>query len=111
MKMTLSFEAATAAELADLLAQAHQNFNGNAAPAKAAAPAKPTPAKAAAPTAAKEAEDETPTLDTIRAVAAEKIAGGKQAEVKALLVKYGATKLGDLAMVVYSDFMADVKAL
>ena len=51
------------------------------------------------------------TLESVRAVLAEKSRSGYTAEVKALLEKYGATKLSEIDPKKYHDLLEEVKVL
>lgn len=51
------------------------------------------------------------SVEDVRAVLAEKSQAGKQAEVRALIVKYGADKLTDLAPSCYEELLKEAKAL
>ncbi len=51
------------------------------------------------------------TLESVRAVLAEKSRSGLTAEVKALLGKYGATKLSEIDPNKYHDLLEEVKVL
>ncbi len=51
------------------------------------------------------------SLEDVRAVLAEKSQGGKQAEVRALIVKYGADKLTDLDPTCYEALLKEAAAL
>ena len=51
------------------------------------------------------------TTEQVRAVLAEKSRAGKTAEVKALLTKYGADKLTDVAPSEYAALMAEAEVL
>lgn len=56
--------------------------------------------------------DEKPiTIEQVRAVLAEKSQAGKQAEVKALLSKYGVPKLTALDPSKYKDMLAEAEVL
>jgi hypothetical protein len=50
-------------------------------------------------------------LEDVRAVLAEKSRSGKQAEVKALLAKYGVVKLSDISQEHYADLLEDAEGL
>lgn len=69
--------------------------------------AKPEP-EATEPTEAKEPEI---TLETVRAKLATLAQGGKQAEVKALIAKFGAKKLTDIAVAKYPELLAAAEGL
>lgn len=69
--------------------------------------AKPEP-EATEPTEAKEPEI---TLETVRAKLAALSQGGKQAEVKALIAKFGAKKLTDIPAEKYPTLMAEAEGL
>lgn len=71
-------------------------FSGDAAeePSKAEAPApKPVP------------------LEKVRAVLAEKSVQGKRKEVQALIIKYGAERLSDIAPELYASLLAEAEVL
>ena len=51
------------------------------------------------------------TIEKVRAVLAEKSQGGKQPEVKALITKFGAKKLTDIAPGQYAELLAEAKVL
>jgi len=52
-------------------------------------------------------ESKQPTLEEVRAVLAAKSQGGKQAEVKALIVKHGAKKLTDIDPACYEQLLKE----
>ncbi len=52
-----------------------------------------------------------PTLEDVRTVLAEISRGGKTAEMKALLSKYGATRLSEVKAEDYSSILSDAKEL
>jgi hypothetical protein len=51
------------------------------------------------------------TIEKVRAFLAEKSQSGKQSQVKALIVKYGANKLTDIDPACYSQLLAEAEAL
>jgi len=51
------------------------------------------------------------TLEKVRAVLAAKSQAGKQPEVKALIVKYGANKLTDLDPTCYEELLKEAEVL
>jgi len=51
------------------------------------------------------------TIEKVRAVLAEKSQGGKQPEVKALITKFGATKLTDIDPGKYAELLAQAEVL
>lgn len=59
----------------------------------------------------KEPKEEIITLEQVRAVLADKSREGKQAEVKALIQKYGAEKLTALDKACYKDLLKDAEEL
>lgn len=50
-------------------------------------------------------------VEEVRAILAEKSLAGKQEEIRALIVKYGADKLTDLDPSCYKDLLKEVEAL
>lgn len=50
-------------------------------------------------------------LEKVRAVLAEKSAQGKRKEVQALIIKYGAERLSDIASEHYASLLADAEGL
>lgn len=58
-----------------------------------------------------ETEEETPkiSLTDVRAVALKLSKAGKQAQLKEIFAKYGATKLSDISEEHYGDLMADLE--
>ena len=56
-------------------------------------------------------EENTVTLEQVRAVLAEKSHDGFTAEVRALLEKYGASKLSQIDPSKYADLLAEAEAL
>ena len=56
-------------------------------------------------------EEKTVTLEQVRAVLAEKSHDGFTAEVRALLEKYGASKLSQIDPSKYADLLAEAEAL
>uniref|UniRef100_A0AAU8AZV2 rRNA biogenesis protein rrp5 n=1 Tax=Dulem virus 37 TaxID=3145755 RepID=A0AAU8AZV2_9CAUD len=77
-------------------------------------PAKKTAAKDKKPAtkdASPETEDEAPaiSLTDVRAVALKLSKAGKQAQLKEIFAKYGATKLSDISAEHYGDLMADLE--
>jgi hypothetical protein len=60
---------------------------------------------------AKESKEEIITLEKVRAVLADKSREGKQAEVKDLIVKYGANKLTALDQACYKDLLKEAETL
>lgn len=60
----------------------------------------------------KETDQEKPiSVEEVRAVLAEKSLDGKQEEIRALIVKYGADKLTDLDPSCYKDLLKEVEVL
>lgn len=59
----------------------------------------------------KEHKEEIITLEQVRAVLADKSREGKQAEVKALIVKYGADKLTALDPGCYKDLLKEAETI
>lgn len=59
----------------------------------------------------KEPKEEIITLEQVRAVLADKSREGKQAEVKALIVKYGADKLTALDPACYKDLLKEAETI
>lgn len=59
----------------------------------------------------KEPKEEIITLEQVRAVLADKSREGKQAEVKALIVKYGADKLTALDSACYKDLLKEAEII
>lgn len=59
----------------------------------------------------KEPKEEIITLEQVRAVLADKSRDGKQAEVKALIVKYGADKLTALDPTCYKDLLKEAETI
>ncbi len=57
------------------------------------------------------ASDNTPTLEQVRAVLAEKSRAGHTAEIRSLLQKYGAAKLSGIDPANYKALLADVEGL
>lgn len=57
------------------------------------------------------ATEEKLTLESVRAVLAEKSRSGYTDEIKALLEKYGANKLSDIDPEVYQNLLEEVKVL
>ena len=53
----------------------------------------------------------TIAVEEVRAILAEKSLAGKQEEIRALIVKYGADKLTDLDPSCYKDLLKEVEAL
>ena len=51
------------------------------------------------------------TLEQVRSLLAEKSAAGHRADVQALIQKYGATKLSEIAPEVYADLLAEAEVL
>jgi hypothetical protein len=51
------------------------------------------------------------TLEQVRAVLSEKSANGKRAEVKALLIKYGVTKLSDISPDNFAAVLKEAESL
>jgi hypothetical protein len=51
------------------------------------------------------------TIEKVRAVLAEKSQSGKQAEVKALITKFGAKKLTDIDPEKYEDLLKEAEVL
>lgn len=59
-----------------------------------------------------EAPQEEPiTIEKVRAVLAEKSQSGKQPQVKALIVKYGANKLTDIDPAFYRELLKEAEVL
>jgi hypothetical protein len=83
----------TAEELCGMADELTAMFSGNAE--KAPAPPEPKPL----------------TLETVRAALAEKSRAGHTAEVRALLDKYGAAKLSELAPEHYAALLAEAEVL
>jgi hypothetical protein len=63
------------------------------------------------PTASTASSPERITLEDIRGVLAKLSQGGKAAEVKGLIAKFGAKKLTDITADKYADLMAQAEAL
>ncbi len=61
--------------------------------------------------ATEEKKAKTPTLEDVRTVLAEISRSGKTAEMKALLSKYGATRLSEVKAEDYSLLLSDAKEL
>ena len=59
----------------------------------------------------KSEEELTPTLETVRAVLAEKSRTGHTAEVRSLLEKYGATKLSQIDPANFKALLADAEVI
>lgn len=55
-------------------------------------------------------KEEPITIEKVRAVLAEKSQSGKQAEVRALISKYGASKLTEVEPIKYADLLAEAEA-
>lgn len=55
--------------------------------------------------------EQTLTLETVRAVLAEKSRDGHTAEIRVLLQKYGATKLSEIAQENYEALLKDAEGL
>ena len=85
--------AATINDVADTLAEVFSTESADEAPDAAA------PAEAAL------------TLEQVRAVLADKSRKGHTAEIRALLQKYGASKLSGIAPANYKALLADVEVL
>ena len=85
--------AATINDVADTLAEVFSTESADEAP-DAAAPAEPAL-----------------TLEQVRAVLADKSRKGHTAEIRALLQKYGASKLSGIDPVHYRALLADVEVL
>ena len=85
--------AATINDVADTLAEVFSTESADEAPDAAA------PAEAAL------------TLEQVRAVLADKSRQGHTAEIRALLQKYGASKLSGIAPANYKALLADVEVL
>ena len=51
------------------------------------------------------------TIDQVRAVLAEKSVQGKRKEVQALIIKYGAERLSDIAPEHYASLLAEAEGL
>ncbi len=81
---------------------------------KKAAASKEAPAESAEPEEIPEAEDanEAPavTMTDVRAVALKLSKAGKQATLKKIFAKYGASKLSDISAEHYADLLADLEA-
>jgi hypothetical protein len=56
-------------------------------------------------------EDNLPTLEQVRAKLAALTQGGKQAEVKALITKYGAKKLSDIPEERYPELLKNAEGI
>jgi hypothetical protein len=56
-------------------------------------------------------EDNLPTLEQVRAKLAALTQGGKQAEVKALITKYGAKKLSEIPKDKYPELLKDAEGI
>lgn len=67
--------------------------------------------KAAAKDSSAKAENEAPaiSLTDVRVVALKLSKAGKQAQLKEIFAKYGATKLSDISAERYGDLMADLE--
>ena len=63
------------------------------------------------PSATKQEPESTVTMETVRAKLATLAQGGKQAEVKALIAKFGAKKLTDIAVAKYPELLAAAEGL
>lgn len=57
------------------------------------------------------AEEKTLTCEDVRAVLAEKSRKGYTADVKVLLIKYGANKLSDIDPAKYKELLSEVEVL
>jgi uncharacterized membrane protein len=90
--------------LADSLQAVAEAMAGNE-PAEAAQAKKPATAKEAKPAA------KAVTLEQVRAVLADKSQQGFTADVRALLEKYGAPKLGQIDPANYAALLADAEGL
>jgi len=90
--------------LADSLQAVADAMAGNE-PVNASQPETPTQV----PT--QEPEEKTVTLEQVRAVLAEKSHDGFTAEVRALLEKYGASKLSQINPSKYADLLVEAEAL
>ena len=117
-KVTAMLDAAVAVitdirSLADSL-QALVDAMSENAPAEKPVVKASKPKKIAAKEAAEEPapkEEKPLTLEDVRAVLAEKSRKGHTAEVKALLVKYGADKLSEIDPAEYASLLADAEVL
>ena len=97
-----------AAEALVNVADSLQEFYSNPVPKSVQPPESPTPQ----PQQELNLPEDAPiTLDDVRAVMTAKSREGKTAEVKALLTKYGATKLGEVAPERYAELLAETEAL
>jgi len=56
-------------------------------------------------------KEEPISIEEVRAVLAAKSQGGKQLEVKALIIKYGANKLTDIDPSCYKDLLKEAEVL
>ncbi|KAF1086307.1 hypothetical protein SPSYN_00024 [Sporotomaculum syntrophicum] len=83
---------------------------GEPAAAAAAVPAEQAPAKAA-PADSTAAELERPALEEVRAAMAEKSREGRREAVKAIIYKYGASKLTAIAPKHYAAVLREVQAI
>lgn len=87
-------------ELANSIDEFLQVMEGNRSAEAQVASAEATPYKS-----------ELITLEKVRAVLAAKSQGGKQPEVKALIVKHGANKLTDLDPSCYEELLKEAEEL
>lgn len=75
------------------------------------APAPTIPPKTESKPTPEEVSEPTISLETVRAKLATLAQGGKQAEVKALIAKFGAKKLTDIAVAKYPELLAAAEGL
>ncbi|CAB4145895.1 hypothetical protein UFOVP474_63 [uncultured Caudovirales phage] len=115
--ITVTFSPETPQQIA-ALTQAMLAYLGTTTPVEAEAPEAPTEApktvvrklkKPEAPAA--ETPASTVTLEQVRAKLTELSQGGKAADVKTLIAKFGGTKLTDLKAEQYADVLAAAEAL
>ena len=104
MAMTIEDLRAAAAAINEAVDWLAAQFSGNADEATSPTPAAPAPAPA---------EEKKPELklEDVRAVLAEKSRAGFTAEVRALLQKYGATKLSLVDPKDYEALLKDAEVL
>ena len=67
--------------------------------------------KSITPTQTHQKAEKPLTLETVRAVLAEKSRNGHTADIRALLEKHGAAKLSEIDPAKYAALLADVEAL
>ena len=99
-------ELRSAAEALVNVADSLQEFYSNPVPKSVQPPESPTPQPKLNPP-----ETAPITLEDVRAVMTAKSREDKTAEVKALLTKYGAVKLGEVAPERYAELLRETEAL